>query len=229
MKFCRRTEGTASARAIFKKAREDSRSTYHVFVAAALMEYYCTKDKKIAANIFELGFKNHKSNEEYILAYIDFLSHQNEDNNTRVLFERSLTSGCLRPEQQTDIWNKFIEFEANLGDMASIIKVEKRRAAALEKSMADTETTQLIDRYKFIDLFPCSADELQAFGYRDASSRAGKRLAGAGAKENDTGSGGTVSNGTGTESGDSAQSAKKKVGRKVTGCLNKTSLRIKSI
>ena len=47
---------------------------------------------------------------------------QNEDNNTRVLFERSLTSGCLRPEQQTEIWNKFIEFEANLGDMASIIK-----------------------------------------------------------------------------------------------------------
>ena len=43
MKFCRRTEGTASARAIFKRAREDSRSTYHVFVAAALMEYYCTK------------------------------------------------------------------------------------------------------------------------------------------------------------------------------------------
>ena len=40
-------------------------------------------------------------------------------------------------------------------------KVEKRRAAALEKSAADTETTQLIDRYKFIDLFPCSADELQ--------------------------------------------------------------------
>ena len=39
--------------------------------------------------------------------------------------------------------------------------MEKRRAAALEKSAADTETTQLIDRYKFIDLFPCSADELQ--------------------------------------------------------------------
>ena len=77
MKFCRRTEGTASARSIFKKARDDSRSTYHIFVAAALMEYYCTKDKKIAANIFELGFKNHKSNVEYILAYIDFLSHQN--------------------------------------------------------------------------------------------------------------------------------------------------------
>ena len=97
--------------------------------------------------------------------------------------------------------------------MASIIKVEKRRAAALEKSMADTETTQLIDRYKFLDLFPCSADELQAFGYRDASSRLGKRLTGAGAKENDAGGGGgTVSNGTGADPGDPVQNAKKKVG-----------------
>ncbi len=77
MRFCRRTEGTGAARAIFKKAREDQRTTYHVFVGAALMEYYCTKDKKIAANIFELGFKNHKSSKEYILAYIDYLSHQN--------------------------------------------------------------------------------------------------------------------------------------------------------
>jgi cleavage stimulation factor subunit 3 len=77
MKFTRRTEGTAAARGIFKKGREDSRSSHHVFVGAALMEYYCTKDKKIAANIFELGFKNHKDSEDYILAYINYLSHQN--------------------------------------------------------------------------------------------------------------------------------------------------------
>ena len=98
--------------------------------------------------------------------------------------------------------------------MASIIKVEKRRAAALEKSMADTETTQLIDRYKFLDLFPCSTDELQAFGYRDAASRGLKRLAGAGAKENDGagGGGGPVSNGTGADPGAPVQNAKKKVG-----------------
>ena len=41
--------------------------------------FYFSKDKKIAANIFELGFKGHKSNEEYVLAYIDFLSHQGLD------------------------------------------------------------------------------------------------------------------------------------------------------
>ena len=30
-------------RLVFKKAREDPRSNYHVYVAAALMEYYCSK------------------------------------------------------------------------------------------------------------------------------------------------------------------------------------------
>ncbi len=33
---------------MFKKAREDERSNFHVFVAAALMEYYSSKDNKVA-------------------------------------------------------------------------------------------------------------------------------------------------------------------------------------
>lgn len=77
MKFCRRSEGTTKARSIFKQAREDSRSSHHVYVAAALMEYYCTKDQTIAGKVFELGFKKFKTNEDYILAYIDHLSHLN--------------------------------------------------------------------------------------------------------------------------------------------------------
>ncbi len=47
------------------------------------MEYYCTKEAKIAGNIFELGFKKFKTNPDYILEYLDFLSHLNDSNNTR--------------------------------------------------------------------------------------------------------------------------------------------------
>lgn len=43
MKFARRAEGIKSGRSIFKKAREDPRTRHHVFVSAALMEYYCSK------------------------------------------------------------------------------------------------------------------------------------------------------------------------------------------
>lgn len=47
MKFTRRAEGIKSARQVFKLAREDSRTRYHVFVAAALMEYYCSKASEL--------------------------------------------------------------------------------------------------------------------------------------------------------------------------------------
>lgn len=43
MKFARRAEGIKSGRTIFKKAREDVRTRHHVYVTAALMEYYCSK------------------------------------------------------------------------------------------------------------------------------------------------------------------------------------------
>ncbi|VDP13735.1 unnamed protein product [Soboliphyme baturini] len=77
LKFARRTEGIKAARAIFKKAREDARSKCQVYVAAALMEYYCSKDTSIAFKIFELGLKKYGDKPEFALAYIDFLSHLN--------------------------------------------------------------------------------------------------------------------------------------------------------
>jgi cleavage stimulation factor subunit 3 len=169
MKFARRAEGIKSARQVFKKAREDVRSRYHVFVSAALMEYYCSKDKDIAFRIFELGLKRFGGSPEYVMCYIDYLSHLNEDNNTRVLFERVLSSGGLTAQLSVEVWNKFLEFESNIGDLSSIVKVERRRSAVLEnlKEFEGKETAQLVDRYKFLDLYPCSVQELKSIGYNE--------------------------------------------------------------
>ncbi|XP_055940749.1 cleavage stimulation factor subunit 3-like isoform X2 [Argiope bruennichi] len=173
MKFARRAEGIKAARTIFRKTRENAKARYHVFVAAAWMEYYCSKDKTVAFKIFELGLKKYGDNPDYILAYIDYLSHLNDDNNTRVLFERVLSSGSLPPERQIEIWNKFLEFESNVGDLASILKVEKRRAAVIEqlKEFEGKETALLVDRYKFLDLYPCSASELKSVGYKEIANK----------------------------------------------------------
>ncbi|CAB4070481.1 CSTF3 [Lepeophtheirus salmonis] len=191
MKFCRRSEGIKSARAVFKKAREDDSTGHQIYASAALMEYYCTKDKDIAVKIFELGLRKFQNNKEYILAYIDYLSHLNEDNNTRVLFERVLTSGQLPSEDSAEIWSKFLEFESKIGDLASIIKVERRRTQVLDSigqqktnsyvgsdpnnllpdghpaNPTNNETIQLIDRYRFMDLYPCTKDELRSLGYQN--------------------------------------------------------------
>lgn len=50
--------------------------------------------------------------------------------------------------------------------MASILKVEKRRFTAFKEEYEGKETALLVDRYKFMDLYPCSASELKALGYK---------------------------------------------------------------
>ncbi|CAH1799459.1 unnamed protein product [Owenia fusiformis] len=171
MKFGRRAEGIKSARALFKMAREDSRCKYHIYIAAALMEYYTSKDKSVAFKIFELGLKKYGSIPEYVLAYLEYMSHLNEENNTRVLFERALSSGALEADKANEIWATFLEFETQIGDLASILKVEKRRAQLCEGKFG-SETALLVDRYKYMDLYPCSNAELRALQYKDLSRQA---------------------------------------------------------
>ncbi|CAH8876113.1 unnamed protein product [Trichobilharzia szidati] len=169
MRFARRAEGITSARYIFKLARDDPRITYHVYCSAALMEYFCSKDKTIGHKIFELGMKRFGGIAEYVLCYVDFMAHLNEDNNIRVLFERALGSSQISQERARLIWARFLQFESQVGDLASILKVEKRRLRELgsAKEFSRLETALLIDRYRFLDLLPCSDSELRSLGYRE--------------------------------------------------------------
>jgi cleavage stimulation factor subunit 3 len=169
MRFERRTDGIKSARTIFKRARDDTRTNHQIYVAAALMEYYCTKDNNIAYNIFNLGLKKYSQNIDYILAYIDYMTHLNEDHNARVLFERILSiDNLIIKQSQLPIWYEFLKFESQIGDIQSIKKVEKRRLNIYEdlNELEGRETLLLIDRYKFLNLLPCSNDELKLLGYK---------------------------------------------------------------
>jgi len=92
-----------------------------------------------------------------------------------------LTSGHLPEEKTIDIWNKFLEFESSIGDLSSIIKTEKRRSAVLNqiKEFDGRETAQIIDRYRFQNLYPCSNYELKSIGYNEVlalSSNPNKQL-----------------------------------------------------
>uniref|UniRef100_A0A914E9A4 Suppressor of forked domain-containing protein n=1 Tax=Acrobeloides nanus TaxID=290746 RepID=A0A914E9A4_9BILA len=165
MKFVRRTEGVKATRVVFKRAREDQRSQHHVYVAHALMEYYCNKDSEVAMRIFDFGLKQYGSDPDYALAYTDFLSHLNEDNNTRVVFERILGSSQLPPEKSIDLWDRYLEFESQVGDLTSILKVDQRRREALKPYYGDKQALLLIDRYKFGNLVPCTQEQLKFMGY----------------------------------------------------------------
>lgn len=65
-----------------------------------------------------------------------------------------------------EIWARFLAFESNIGDLASILKVERRRFLAFKEEYEGKETALLVDRYKFMDLYPCSTSELKALGYK---------------------------------------------------------------
>lgn len=166
MRFTCRTEGSSAARLIFKRAREDERCTHHVYTAAALMEYHCNKDQKIADKIFKAGLKKFKNCPDYVLSYIHFMNSLNEENNIRTLFELVLTTYSLPSKDTVEIWNSFLEFEAGRGDLSSINKVERRRTLALEKVFPrSAEASWVVDKYKFQDLYPCSINELKSLGY----------------------------------------------------------------
>lgn len=95
MKFARRAEGIKSARTIFKKAREDPRSKHHIYVAAALMEYYCSKDQNVAFRIFELGLKKFPDDVDYIMNYVDYLSHLNGMNDGVTQHKQLISKICF--------------------------------------------------------------------------------------------------------------------------------------
>lgn len=173
MRFERRTDGIRAARAIFKQAREDPRTTHHIYVAAALMEYYCTKESNVAFNIFNLGLKKYGQNLDYVLAYINYMTHLNEDHNARVLFERVLSAeNTVAKSLQPAIWHEFLKFESQVGDLLSIKKVEKRRLALYAElnELEGRETLLLVDRYRFLSLLPCSTEELKLLGYTENPS-----------------------------------------------------------
>lgn len=171
LRSTRRTEGIRAARQVFKRARDEKKCNHHIYTAAALMEYHCTKDQAVACKIFELGLKKFGASPDYILSYIHFMNSLNEENNTRVLFERVLTTCSLQPKDTVEIWNSFLEFEAGIGDLSSINKVERRRVTALGNVFPKCTTSSwAVDKYKFQDLYPCSITELRSLGYEPQQS-----------------------------------------------------------
>ena len=60
-----------------------------------------------------------------------------------------------------------MSFESEVGDLPSILKVEKRRLQATIKPGSETweDTALMIDRYKYCDLFPCTSSQMEAIGY----------------------------------------------------------------
>ncbi|CAH0476750.1 unnamed protein product [Peronospora belbahrii] len=185
-RFARRaygSKGLSEARAVFKRARKDEREgacSYHVFAASALLEFYSDNSesgKDIALKIFELGLKKCIQEPAYVLCYLEFLGHLNDDNNMRSLFEKVLS--VMPSEVSRPIWDRYVEFEhtmvASGGDLATVAKVEARRALAFPDGpfVEMKGLLSIAHRYSFLDLRPPSNCDQNFLDMYRASSRGG--------------------------------------------------------
>jgi len=72
------------------------------------------------------------------------------------------------------VWDRYLEFETLVGDLNSILKVDKRRRLAVEKDYSTRQTLLLVDRYKFCDLLPCAPADLRLLGLSAATASGAK-------------------------------------------------------
>ncbi|GAA5920123.1 hypothetical protein JCM1841_004448 [Sporobolomyces salmonicolor] len=124
MRFARRSDGVKPARAVFTKARKSPHLVWQVVEASATMEMYWNSEPKVATNVFELGLKMFAKEPDYVLRYLDFLLQQNNANNARALFER--TVALIEPAQAKPIWDRMAQYEWEYGDHLAIQKMFQR-------------------------------------------------------------------------------------------------------
>uniref|UniRef100_A0A5S6R1X7 Suf domain-containing protein n=1 Tax=Trichuris muris TaxID=70415 RepID=A0A5S6R1X7_TRIMR len=165
MRFFRRREGILGARAVFKKAREDARCSWQVYVAAAQMEFACTKESVVATKIFELALQKFSNVAEVALAYIDFLISLNNKENTRSLFERILTSEQIPLEKTIVLWDRYLEYESYVGDYKRIRDVKRRRNNAFRERFGNVNTALMVDQFRHETLLPCDISQLSLIGF----------------------------------------------------------------
>jgi len=171
MRFLRRTEGAPASRKLFLRARKSESCSHHIYSTAALLEWQNGKDVKVVKNIFELGLKSFMKEADYVLEYVKFLLSQADIANARTLFERALT--VVQGGNAKVVWNEYLEFEYQCGDLQSTLALEKRRSEAMRKlneeenSVGDGGSTFnigiLLLRYHVPNLMPCSQGTLQHF------------------------------------------------------------------
>ena len=128
MRFLRRTDGAAAARAAFAAARKAEGCTWHVYLAAAQLEYQLggglggegepasasdADGATVAGRILALAFEKFECDPAFTLHYVRFLGGLNDVTNMRAVLERSLLAprGALSAE----LWSAMLDVELRCG------------------------------------------------------------------------------------------------------------------
>ncbi|GJQ14460.1 hypothetical protein GpartN1_g6251.t1 [Galdieria partita] len=160
MQFLRRVKGIEASRKLFMRARKEI-SDYHLYIAAAELEYYRNKNLDAALNIFELGLKSFPQVLDFALEFIAFLWMLGDETNLQALFERLLLDYPV--EESTLIWDKYCQFAQSFFGLEKRREIEMRRLEAVgggEKSLLESAFSY----YSFRDLNSWTSSDLLYIG-----------------------------------------------------------------
>ena len=130
--------------------------TWHLYATHATIEHHLSKKPRVAARIYELGLRKHRtflSTPPYVLHYANLLLELNDEENLRSLLMRAVAAceeedassggsdeadATRRREMQRPLWDMMLKFESILSSRGSngnisadISSIESRRRRAL--------------------------------------------------------------------------------------------------
>jgi hypothetical protein len=132
--------------------------TWHLYASHATMEHRLNMSPQVAARVYELGLKKHRSflsTPQYVLQYSSLLLELNDEENLRALLTRAISAceeenendaddpfgseesgkAAARRELQRPLWDMMLKFESTLstrsGDSSAFRAIEARRRKAL--------------------------------------------------------------------------------------------------
>jgi cleavage stimulation factor subunit 3 len=198
MRLTRKVSGKDAARKIFAKARRDTAGAAPaVYIAAAQMEFIVNKDNKIARNVFEFGLKHYPSSVLMVREFVEWLWGLGDFDHLRVVLKRVMPTVEGTPDLVRTLWERWIELEDAVGDVASVQAVE---AAWRESGTSRTESVvaDAVRRCRFLGQDGMREEELAVIGLAGAvgggmTTTGGSGGSGNGGASGNTGIGGSVS------------------------------------
>jgi len=157
MRFTRRADGVAAARAVFKRARESEACDASVYCVAALLEWRANKAAQTARNVFELGLRRFPGDALLLNAYLDFTESLNDDAAARDVYERAVEA-LGTSDEALRVWERYRAFTRDCceggGDVLALAAVERRMAERFQSRPELTGLTSVVHRYTVFGTLP---------------------------------------------------------------------------
>lgn len=153
---------------VFRKATELPTCTYHVYLAAAqICEFrlYGQEYVREAEEIYAEAARRFPGVPGFLLEQARFFIRRKSTAEIRSFFTTVLDE--VPAESAKDLWELYLDYEKSIGDLTSYSAAFRRYLAASpnsasSSSSATSEYNSLVDKYRFLDLLPCTPAQAAA-------------------------------------------------------------------